>query len=168
MRPAGSDQNARPLIPIFSFCAILEGEQEAKMYDFTRTSPFDEQQIETLRQRLTRMDRAALIRFYNSSLQMCLLTREKLPRAPYLQQLVQAWKEMAQRERASVGTEPRASIPATLPGIDKEQPQKRPRVAQAAKAEEDALLSTLPLFATGNPALNESGLHPVDTPMQQA
>ena len=138
------------------------------MYDFIRISPFDEQQIETLRQRLTRMDRAALIRFYNSSLQMCLLTREKPPRAPYLQQLVQAWKEMAQRERASAGTEQGASISATLPGIDQEQPQKRPRAAQATKAEEDAFLSTASLFATGNPALNENGLPPVDTPMQQA
>src|SRR3954469_24550664 len=70
------------------------------MYDFTRTRPFDEQQIETLRQRLTRMDRAALIRFYNSTLHMCMLTREKPPRAPYLQQLVQAWKEMVQRGRS--------------------------------------------------------------------
>ena len=138
------------------------------MYDFTRISPFDEQQIETLRQRLTRMDRAALIRFYNSSLQMCLLTQEKPPRAPYLQQLVQAWKEMAQRERVSAGAEQGASIPVTLPGIDKEQPPKRPRAAQAAKAEEDASLSTMPLFATGSPALHENGLHLVDTPLQQA
>src|SRR5947209_6455782 len=111
-----------------------------EIYDFTRTRPFDEQQIETLRQRLTRMDRAALIRFYNSSLHMCMLTREKPPRAPYLQQLVQAWKEMAQREQTSAGTEQGASSPATLPGIDKEQPPKRPRVAKTAKAEEDALL----------------------------
>ena len=138
------------------------------MYDFTRISPFDEQQIETMRQRLTRMDRAALIRFYNSSLQMCMLTREKPPRAPYLQQLVQAWKEMAQRERVSAGAEQGASISVTLPGIDKEQPPKRPRAAQAAKAEEDALVSIMPLFATGNPALNENGLPPVDMSGQQA
>ena len=86
----------------------------------------------------------------------------------YLQQLVQAWKEMAQRERASAGTEQSAGIPATLPGIDKEQPQKRPKVAQAAKTEEDVSLSTMPLFATGNPALNENGLPPVDMSVQQA
>jgi hypothetical protein len=136
------------------------------VYDFTRTGPFDQQQIETMRQRLTRMDRAALIRFYNSSLHMCMLTQEKPPRAPYLQQLVQAWKEMAQREQISAGAEQGVSIAATLPGIDKEQLKKRPRAAQTAK--EDAFLSTMPLFATGNPALNENGLHPVDTPVQQA
>src|SRR5947209_1634318 len=114
------------------------------------------------------MDRAALIRFYNSSLHLCMLTREKPPRAPYLQQLVQAWKEMARREQAFAGTEQGASTPAPLPGIDKEQSPKRPRVAQAAKAEEDALLSTLSLFATGNPALNSDGLPPVGTPVQHA
>src|SRR3954468_8391387 len=129
------------------------------MYDFTRTSPFDEQQIETLRQRLTRLDRAALIRFYNSSLHMCMLTHEKPPRAPYLQQLVQAWKEMAQREQTSAGAGQGVSISATLPGIDKEQPQKRPRAPQAAQTEEDALLSTMPLFATGNPVLNGDRLN---------
>ncbi len=137
------------------------------MYDFTRTGPFDQQQIETLRQRLTRLDRAALIRFYNSSLHLCMLTQAKPPRAPYLQQLVQAWKEMAQREQAA-STGQGACLPAPLPGIDKEQPPKRPRVAKPTKAEEDALVSTLSLFATGNPALNGDGLHPVDAPVQRA
>jgi hypothetical protein len=137
------------------------------MYDFTRTSPFDAQQIETLRQRLTRLDRAALIRFYNSSLHMCMLTQERLPRAPYLQQLVQAWKEMAQREQTA-GAGPGVSLSATLPGIDKEQPQKRPRAPQAAQTEEDALWSTLPLFATGNPVLNGDRLNSVDTPAPHA
>jgi hypothetical protein len=138
------------------------------MYNFPRTDLFEEEQIETLRQRLTRLDRAALIRFYNSSLAMCMLTQEKLPRAPYLQQLVQAWKEMAQREQTSAGAGQGVSSPATLPGIDKEQPPKRPRTPQAAKTEEDALLSTMSLFATGNPALSGDGLHPVDTPVQHA
>ena len=138
------------------------------MYDFTRTSPFDEQQIETMRQRLTRLDRAALIRFYNSSLHMCMLTQEKPPRAPYLQQLVQAWKEMARREQAFAGTEQGTSSPATLPGIDKEQPPKRPRATKTAQAEEDARLSTMSLFATGNPARNGDGLPPVGTPVQHA
>jgi hypothetical protein len=73
---------------------------------------------------------------------------------------------MAQREQASASAEQGVSIPATLPGIDKEQLKKRPRAAQTAK--EDAFLSTMPLFATGNPALNGDGLHPVDTPVQQA
>src|SRR3954451_24583673 len=119
------------------------------MYDFTRTSPFDEQQIETLRQRLTRMDRAALIRFYNSSLHMCMLHQDKPPRAPYMQQLVQAWKEMAKREQISAGLEQGATLPA-LPGIDKE-PQKRPQAS-----------STLPLF----PAGNLDSPNPVDIPSQ--
>src|SRR4051794_6557155 len=106
------------------FCGILEGEQEANMHDFTRTSPFDEQQIETIRQRLTRMDRAALIRFYTSSLQLCMPPGKNPPRAPSLQKLVKAGKEMAQGGGATAGTEQGASIPGTLPGIDKEQPPK--------------------------------------------
>src|SRR3954463_6204036 len=112
-----------------------------EMYDFTRTRPFDEQQIETLRQRLTRMDRAALIRFYNSTLHMCMLTREKPPRAPYLQQLVQAWKEMAQREQISASFGQDANILPALPGIDQEQLPKRAKAPKATKADEDAISS---------------------------
>src|SRR3954468_18803155 len=118
------------------------------MYDFTRTSPFDEQQIETLRQRLTRLDRAALIRFYNSTLHMCMLTREKPPRAPYLQQLVQAWKEMAQQGQITAGFGQDAGILAALPSIDREQLPKRAKAPKAAKAD-DAISSTLSLFGTG-------------------
>ncbi len=69
------------------------------MYNFTQSGPFDEQQIETMRQRLAAMDQTALIRFYNSSLHMCMLTRDKPPRAPFVQQLVQAWKELTKREQ---------------------------------------------------------------------
>jgi hypothetical protein len=137
------------------------------MYDFTRTRPFDEQQIETLRQRLTRMDRAALIRFYNSTLHMCMLTREKPPRAPYLQQLVQAWKEMAQRGQITAGFGQDAGILAALPGIDREQLPKRAKAPKAAKAD-DAISSTLSLFGTGNPVGNGDRPHPVDTPSQRA
>ena len=71
------------------------------MYNFTQSGPFDEQQIEALRQRLAGMDQAALIRFYNSSLHLCMLNRDQPPRAPFVQQLVQAWKEMTKRTQQS-------------------------------------------------------------------
>jgi hypothetical protein len=71
------------------------------VHDSTRTDPFDEEPIETQRQRLTRMDREALIRFYRSSLHTDLLAREKLPRAPYLRQLLRDWQEIAKREQAA-------------------------------------------------------------------
>ena len=69
------------------------------MQDFTRTDPFEEEQIETLRQRLTRLDREALFRFYHSSLHPDLLAREE-PRAPYLRQLLKAWQERTERDQA--------------------------------------------------------------------
>jgi hypothetical protein len=71
------------------------------MYDFSRTDPFEEEPIETQRQHLTRMDREALIRFYRSSLHADLLAREKPPRAPYLRQLLRAWKEIAEQEQTA-------------------------------------------------------------------
>ena len=137
------------------------------MYDFIQRGPFDEQQIETLRQHLAQMDQAALIRFYNSSLHMCMLNRNQPPRASFVQQLVQAWKEMIRRTQVSTGVGPNAGIPAAFPGIDKEQrtPQKRPRASKTAKTEEDALLSAMSLFA-GNPAETGDRLNPVNTPGQ--
>ena len=71
------------------------------MYSFTKIDPFTEQELEDLRQRLAGMDQAALIRFYNSSLHLCMLTRDQPPRAPFVQQFVQAWKEMTKRAQDS-------------------------------------------------------------------
>jgi hypothetical protein len=93
---------------------MLEGEQEAKVYDFTRIDPFEEEPIETLRQRLTRIDRAALLRFYHSSLHPDLLAREKPPRAPYLRQLLKAWKETVEREQAAAGESVLLPTPSLL------------------------------------------------------
>lgn len=135
------------------------------MYNFTQRGPFDERQIETLRQHLVQMDQAALTRFYNSSLHMCMLSRNQPPRASFVQQLVQAWKEMIRRAQVSTETGPNVGIPAAFPGIDKEQPppQKRLRASKTAKAEEDALLSTMSLFA-GNPAGTGNRLNSVNLP----
>ena len=69
------------------------------MPDFTRTDPFEGEPIETQHQRMTRIDREALIRFYTTTLHTDMLTREKPARAPYLRQLLRAWKEMAEREQ---------------------------------------------------------------------
>jgi hypothetical protein len=81
------------------FRDTLEGEQEAKVQDFTRTDPFEEEPIETQHQRMTRIDREALIRFYTTTLHTDMLTRGKLPRALYMRQLLCAWKERAEREQ---------------------------------------------------------------------
>jgi len=71
------------------------------MYDFPCTDLFEEEQIETVRQRLTRLDREALFRFYQSSLHSELLAREEPPRAPYLRQLLKAWQERAEQAQAA-------------------------------------------------------------------
>src|SRR4051794_38375971 len=84
------------------------------MYEFTRIDPFEEEQIETRRQRLTRLDREALFRFYHSSLHPDLLAREKPPRAPYLRQLLKAWKERVEREQAAAGERVLLPIPSLL------------------------------------------------------
>ena len=86
------------------------------MHDFTGTDPFNEEPIETLRQHQTRMDREALVRFYHSSLQADMLTREKPPRARYMRQLLRTWKEIAEREQATRESAFLSAVPLFLAG----------------------------------------------------
>jgi hypothetical protein len=56
-------------------------------------------QIELLRARLLRMGEAELLRFYESAHYMSRIDRGETPRAAFVQQLVQAWREMDWRRR---------------------------------------------------------------------
>jgi hypothetical protein len=67
------------------------------MYGFTDQAPFDRNRLEELRVRLSRMGRQELQRFYEACWHMCRLEQGCPPRAPFIQQLVQAWKEMQRR-----------------------------------------------------------------------
>jgi hypothetical protein len=69
------------------------------MHTFTKDGPWTEEDLEKLRERLSGMSDEALQRFYDAAWQVCRLERGKPPRAPFVQQLVGAWKELAKRER---------------------------------------------------------------------
>ena len=56
-------------------------------------------QIEQLRARLQRMGDHELQRFYESAHFMSRIDRGETPRAAFVQQLVQAWREMDRRRR---------------------------------------------------------------------
>lgn len=65
--------------------------------------PLSTQDLEALRVRLSKMTQADLVKFYDASLHMCQLTHGVPPSAGFIQQHVQAWKEM-QRRRAATKT----------------------------------------------------------------
>jgi hypothetical protein len=71
------------------------------MYDCTKTNAYTEEQLEKCRERLAKMSTAELQMFYNSCLHMCQLNYAHPPSATYVQQLVQAWRELVKRERHS-------------------------------------------------------------------
>jgi hypothetical protein len=49
------------------------------------------EELEALRLRLSKMTQADLVKFYDAGLQTCRLNHGEPPRAPFIQQLVQAW-----------------------------------------------------------------------------
>jgi hypothetical protein len=61
--------------------------------------PMDESQLEELRQRLARMGTAELQHFYQSAHHMSRMDRREAPRAAFVQQLVQAWRELDRRRK---------------------------------------------------------------------
>ena len=67
------------------------------MLSFNGDGPLDRTQLDELRKRLSKMSITALSDFYYAAWTMCKPDRERPPRAPYVQQLVQAWKEMTKR-----------------------------------------------------------------------
>ena len=70
------------------------------MYRFTQDGPFTRQGLEEVRQRLARMNKSELLRFYQSCLSMCRVDQVgRPPAASFVQQLVQAWKELVRRTR---------------------------------------------------------------------
>jgi hypothetical protein len=72
------------------------------MHEFTKTGPLDEPKLQKIRERLAKMSDAELVKFYEASIHMCQLDRGKAPRAPFIQQLVQAWRELTKREKTDV------------------------------------------------------------------
>ena len=76
------------------------GEQKENMYRFTQNGPFTRHGLEEVRQRLARMNKPELLRFYESCLTMCRVDQlGRPPAASFVQQLVQAWKELVRRTR---------------------------------------------------------------------
>jgi hypothetical protein len=73
------------------------GEEMANMLSFEGDGPLSRSQLEALRKRLASMSMTALDDFYYAAWTMCKPERGKPPRAPFVQQLVQAWKEMMRR-----------------------------------------------------------------------
>jgi hypothetical protein len=70
------------------------------MYRFTQNGPFTRQGLEEVRQRLARMNKPELLRFYEASLTMCRVDQAgRPPNGSFVQQLVQAWKELVRRTR---------------------------------------------------------------------
>ena len=57
------------------------------------------EELEQLRGRLAKMSQADLTKFYQACIDMCQLNRGVAPRASFVQQLVQAWKEMERRRK---------------------------------------------------------------------
>jgi hypothetical protein len=62
-------------------------------------APMSQEQIEQLRARLQRMGNRELQYFYESAPYMSRIDRGEVPRAAFVQQLVQAWREMDRRRR---------------------------------------------------------------------
>lgn len=54
-------------------------------------------ELQALRTRLSTMTEADLVKFYDAGLHMCRLTNGVPPRAAFVQQLVQAWRELGRR-----------------------------------------------------------------------
>jgi hypothetical protein len=64
----------------------------------TGDGPLTREELEKVRDRLRGMDDAQLVHHYASCLHMCEVDRNGPPRAAYIQQLVQAWRELTRRK----------------------------------------------------------------------
>jgi len=67
------------------------------MADYTGEDPLTTEQLVELRARLQKMKDPELQSWYEACLQMCRLDRGRPPRATYVQQLVQGWRELQRR-----------------------------------------------------------------------
>jgi len=65
-----------------------------------KDGPLTQEELEAVRERLRKMSDAQLVRHYEAGLQMCQLDPGKRPpSASFVQQLVQAWRELVRRRR---------------------------------------------------------------------
>ena len=71
--------------------------------------PLTTEQLAALRDRLSKMPQAELVKFYNASMELCRLNRGEPPRAAFIQQLVAAWKAMQRGRKAA--TKPATNVP---------------------------------------------------------
>jgi len=61
--------------------------------------------------RLAKMPQAELVKFYAAALEMCQFTHGKPPRAPFIQQLVQAWGDRFGVPMPKAATKPETNVP---------------------------------------------------------
>ena len=61
--------------------------------------PLSNEELDNLRTKLAKMSDRDLAAEYNTCLELCQLHRGQPPRAPFVQQLVQAWRELARRSK---------------------------------------------------------------------
>jgi hypothetical protein len=80
-------------------CTIFVGEEKTKMNDCAKDGPLTKEQLLALRVRLSKMSWTAVRDFYHASWTLCKIERDEAPRAAFVQQLVQAWKELSKRPR---------------------------------------------------------------------
>ena len=75
---------------------IVSGAVNTRMKD----GPLTQEELQAVRERLRKMSDAQLVRHYEAGLQMCQLDPGKRPSsASFVQQLVQAWRELVRRRR---------------------------------------------------------------------
>jgi hypothetical protein len=67
------------------------------MHRFTRDGPLSKEDLIQIRQRLARMAMGELRQWYQSAYDLCRLEEGRTPKAAFIQQLVQAWKELRRR-----------------------------------------------------------------------
>jgi hypothetical protein len=73
------------------------------MHDFAKSGPFTEADLHKVRERLAKMSPNELRKFYISAWHVSRLDDQgRPPQAAFIQQLVQAWKEMRRRRSKAV------------------------------------------------------------------
>lgn len=58
------------------------------------------EELKALRTTLSKMTQTELVKLYDAGLHMCRLANGIPPRAAFIQQLVQAWRELVRRQKA--------------------------------------------------------------------
>ena len=58
------------------------------------------EELESMRATLAKMTQSDLVKIYDAGLHMCGLANGIPPRAAFIQQLVQAWRELVRRQKA--------------------------------------------------------------------